>query len=299
MGMEEKNEELNLKFESDEAAETLALARRELADDLAGEPAGEEIPEAAVSEEETMNKEIREPAGGPGDAPETPAPETPAPETPAPAAEKENVPRSRIPVNRPAGTQPLGETVAGHGAPGTDDVVLEGRSYGALLRELRERRNLDYAALEEVTKIAPRYLKALETENLDELPPVVYVIAYIRTLCRFYGISDARSASLLQELKKKMEYACTDELLNTVEIDVSGTEAHERLLRRILLGAAGAVILLIAVAGLWIYLAARPAPEKAPANGRGSAAAAQFDRSRLDPLLEPPTLELSRLPVAE
>lgn len=295
--VDNKNEELELKFNSDAESDELALAREELAAELAAADDEDNAADLTV-----IHKTEESPAADPA-----------APDMPSESAAPNHVLRSRMPVNRPAGTPPLKSAETPMAA--TAAVRSAPRTYGALLRDLREQRKLSFQALEEATKIAPHYLKALEYEDLKSLPPLVYVIAYIRTLCRFYGIADTQSAEFIRELKSQMEYACTDELLSTVDIDHSGSETHERLLRRIILIAAGVFTLLIGGIALWVYLATRPAaPAAAPAvppavrstvpagaapPASPPAAATDFDPAKLETLLEPPTLELTRLPVAE
>jgi len=295
----EREEELSLNFDSGEGTEELRLAREELEADLAEgvrpeTDCGDDFAPAPaeMQAENSAPAPAEEPPEGVSDEPSEERSSASA-SRPADAAEPDSaLPRSRVPANRPAGTLPL--TTAA--APVRQEIPLEGKRYGEFLREMRERRGLDYAALENATKILPRYLEALEKEDLKSLPPVVYVIAYIRTLCRFYGIGNDRSELLIRELKQELTPTCSDELLNTLEIDSSASEAHEKLLRRILWGAVGGAGLLIILIGLGIYLSRRPT---APAPLPSGPAAEQFDAKRLDALLEPPTLEVTRLPVAK
>lgn len=297
----EQEEELNLSFGSGDGTDELRLARQELEADLAEKDIPEESAAAEAVEQQFEERpedfavpasEMPEPSEMP-EKTEVPAVAPEAAVLPADAPGPEGaLPRSRVPANRPAGTMPL-TTAAG---PVRQEVPLDGRSYGVFLREMRERRGLDYAALENATKILPRYLEALEKEDLKNLPPVVYVIAYIRTLCRYYGIGDNRSESLIRELKQELTRTCSDELLNTLEIDSSASEAHEKLLRRILWSAVGGAGVLIVLIGVGIYLARRPAAPAQPAPGQNTE---QFDSKKLDALLEPPTLELTRIPVAK
>ena len=192
--VDNKNEELELKFNSDAESDELALAREELAAELA----------AADDEDNAADLTVIQKTE------ETPAADPATPDMTQESTAPNHVLRSRMPVNRPAGTPPL-KNAATPIAP-TAAARTAPRTYGALLRDLREQRKLSFQALEEATKIAPHYLEALEHEDLKSLPPLVYVIAYIRTLCRFYGIADTQSAEFIRELKSQMEYACTDEI---------------------------------------------------------------------------------------
>ncbi|HET9677871.1 MAG TPA: helix-turn-helix domain-containing protein [Solirubrobacterales bacterium] len=63
-----------------------------------------------------------------------------------------------------------------------DDAV------GSKLREARTRRKLSLADAEAATKIRPRYLQAIESEDWDQLPGDIYARAFIRTYGRFLGL---------------------------------------------------------------------------------------------------------------
>ena len=211
--------------------------------------------------------------------------------------------RSRCPMNRPARTPPLEENIH-PAAVNTLEAAIAGKSYGAALRTLREYSNVDYQELDRVTKIQPRYLEALENENLDALPPLVYVIGFIRSLARYYQLSDTISDQMVAELKDQLEYACNDDIINSLDVDSSGAEANVRKLKRIVMSfAAVAVIavILIVAAVLLVRSWNKPAAEAPvkPVTATEKAGSAKFDPNTIYPLLEPPALDLPKLPVAE
>jgi hypothetical protein len=59
---------------------------------------------------------------------------------------------------------------------------------GSSLREARTRQGLDFPELEELTKIRPKYLRALEDENFDILPAPTYVRGFLRTYASALGL---------------------------------------------------------------------------------------------------------------
>ncbi len=59
---------------------------------------------------------------------------------------------------------------------------------GGKLREIREDRNIDLDEISLSTKIQKMYLKNIEEENFRHLPPLVYVIGYIKTYSTFLNI---------------------------------------------------------------------------------------------------------------
>ncbi|HUF02143.1 MAG TPA: RodZ domain-containing protein [Gaiellaceae bacterium] len=59
---------------------------------------------------------------------------------------------------------------------------------GSSLREARLRQSLDFPELEELTKIRPKYLRALEEERFDILPAPTYVKGFLRTYADALGL---------------------------------------------------------------------------------------------------------------
>jgi hypothetical protein len=59
---------------------------------------------------------------------------------------------------------------------------------GNSLREARLRQQLEFADIERVTKIRPKYLRALEDESFETLPAQTYVKGFLRTYAEFLGL---------------------------------------------------------------------------------------------------------------
>lgn len=59
---------------------------------------------------------------------------------------------------------------------------------GSSLREARGRQSLDFPELEELTKIRPKYLRALEEERFDILPAPTYVRGFLRSYAEALGL---------------------------------------------------------------------------------------------------------------
>ena len=59
---------------------------------------------------------------------------------------------------------------------------------GNSLRDARLRKGLDFAELEQGTKIRAKYLRALEDENFDVLPAPTYVKGFLRTYADYLGL---------------------------------------------------------------------------------------------------------------
>ncbi len=59
---------------------------------------------------------------------------------------------------------------------------------GSSLREARVRQGLDFPELEQLTKIRPKYLRALEDERFDILPAPTYVRGFLRSYADALGL---------------------------------------------------------------------------------------------------------------
>jgi Helix-turn-helix domain len=72
------------------------------------------------------------------------------------------------------------------------------KGVGPSLREARSRRRLSLQEVEAATKIRMRYLKALESEDWDELPGDVYARAFVRTYAAYLGLDADRLAEAMR-----------------------------------------------------------------------------------------------------
>ena len=215
-------------------------------------------------------------------------------------ADTEILVRSRQPSNRPAGTPPLESHP--HEEPLTAmEMVVAGKSYGTALRILREQHNMSYKELEQITLIQPRYLEALENENLKALPPLVYVIGFIKTLCRFYKLNSDTAQSLVAKLKEQLEYSCNDELMNTLDVDRSGAAANEKRLKNIMMGMTGGALSIIVLIVLLVVLfrGGCSSTSSTPSAKTVVTGNSKFDFAKIDKLLPQPELKVPKLPVAE
>jgi cytoskeletal protein RodZ len=59
---------------------------------------------------------------------------------------------------------------------------------GSSLREARTRQGLEFPELEELTKIRPKYLRALEDEQFEILPAPTYVRGFLRSYAEALGL---------------------------------------------------------------------------------------------------------------
>src|SRR4051794_18349736 len=75
---------------------------------------------------------------------------------------------------------------------------------GQTLREARRRREVELSAVEEATRIRPRFLRAIENEEWDALPGGVYTRGFIRTYAAYLGLDGDR---LVEDYRRDVEGA--------------------------------------------------------------------------------------------
>src|ERR1700675_3881018 len=71
---------------------------------------------------------------------------------------------------------------------------------GPYLSQLREERGLSIEEIARVTRVAPRYLEALEREDLAALPAAVFTKGYIRAYCQALDVPVEEALSRYSEM---------------------------------------------------------------------------------------------------
>src|ERR1700675_895095 len=72
-------------------------------------------------------------------------------------------------------------------------------SLGTRLRELREAKGVSLDDIARSTRVGRRYLEALESDSLGELPSPVFVKGFIRAYCEFLEASPDEALGLYRE----------------------------------------------------------------------------------------------------
>jgi hypothetical protein len=73
---------------------------------------------------------------------------------------------------------------------------------GPTLREARKRREVEISAVAEATRIRPRFLHAIESEEWDVLPGGVYTRGFIRAYAAYLGLDGDR---LAEDFRREVE----------------------------------------------------------------------------------------------
>ena len=207
----------------------------------------------------TAEEQPREPrrAGSPADeVPEVPE-ETPAavaetaPEEP-PVAVTETVPEVKT-APPPAAEEPPPPPKRRH-------VPLpRAGSLGQTLAELRQRNHMDLAAVADETRIKQCYLEALEKDDFADLPHMVYTLAYVKKLCRIYGVSDADADELMSGLREQLAYEIPEDIDKSVICREQDEETRRKLqqISVALIAGAALIVLLLVIGGTTLVLRSR------------------------------------------
>ena len=128
------------------------------------------------------------------------------------------------------------------------------RSCGAFLKLQRERLNYSVETVFHETRIKPEIITALENEDFSLLPQPVYVIAYVKRLCRFYNVNNALAREFLDRLRESIVFDVPEDLSKSVKGSDAGEEGGRRM-RSLALAAVSVVLLLVLLVGAGVTVA--------------------------------------------
>ena len=131
----------------------------------------------------------------------------------------------------------------------------EGGSFGNWLRQQREIRNITLREISDNTKIAMRYLEALEEDRFEVLPAPIFAKGFLREYAKYVGLDPDEVVNfyLTAEQRHRAERG-GDDVSGVLPIPSSGTVAPARPLPiGWLLAALGAfTLLLVVLAVVWV-----------------------------------------------
>ena len=120
------------------------------------------------------------------------------------------------------------------------------RSCGEFLRLQREKQNLSYQDVFEKTRLKPEVIRALEEEDLDQLPAPVYVVAYVKRLCQFYNVNNALAREFSERLREKITFDVPENIQKAFKV----TDISKENMRRI----RNMVVVVLLILGLLLIL---------------------------------------------
>lgn len=195
-----------------------------------------------------------------------------------------------------------------HLSPGDFD---SGATFGDLLAVARKKAGFSEEQVRQITKLNAGYLSALERADMKNLPPSVYVSAYIRTLSDLYGLDEESAALVREKLKAGTRSGPGDvpsTLIQSLEKDAVINEKEDKRIRKIFWSSVAALVfLLLLVVGIVVAMLCTPfedagetlpgsdSAENRPAAMEEPAGKPEFTRADFDALTMPQVPEASTL----
>lgn len=135
--------------------------------------------------------------------------------------------------------------------------IPDGASLGQVLVMARQKSGYSVEQVCEITRIAQRYITALETDELTVVPPGIFGPAYIRSISKCYRLPDsivqAVLASYAKEHKAKREELSAEFMKSLNPVTTPVNEAEEKRLTYIFYGILSTVAVVI-ILGLWALI---------------------------------------------
>ncbi len=140
---------------------------------------------------------------------------------------------------------------------------------GSSLRDARERQGLDFPELEQLTKIRPKYLRALEDERFDILPAPTYVKGFLRSYAEALGLD---GQPFVDEFNSRFAIGDDEVVVRTRRVPASRPDRAGRESRIAILALLGIAVLTALVIAAWRF--GGPSEQKVPGlAGRGQQSA--------------------------
>jgi hypothetical protein len=130
---------------------------------------------------------------------------------------------------------------------------------GSSLREARVRQGLDFPELEQLTRIRPKYLRALEDERFDILPAPTYVRGFLRAYADALGLDPQ---PFVDEYNSRFTVGDDDVVIRARRAPRPTRGAAERESRIAVIALAGIAVVTALVIAAWRF--GGPDDEKVP-----------------------------------
>lgn len=181
--------------------------------------------------------------------------------------------------------------------------VAKDFSPGHILQEARVHSGLSIDQAAQSIKIRKAFVEALERDDFDNLPPRVYVNAYMKALCSLYSIDKEQVFSTLKSMEgeEKREYTVPEEILQHLEEGKMTNPHEEKKVKRIIFISAmacAAVILgvFIFLKLLWTKIDSKAREEKMPPQTEESY---RYLAQKTEQFIAHQSITMSELPVPE
>ena len=268
----------------------------------------------AVQENETAEPEKQNiPAAASDDSPVV-APPPPPRRQPSPARPGIVSPRAGRAAIPPSSSASVAAAQTHKPLP---HALQPAQTLGQMLTAIRNARGMSMEEVAAHTRIRLEYIIELESgELLEKLPPV-YVSAYVRKLIEVYDLTKADSDVLLDKLREETPQdpeELSDKLLESVNEGALVNEGENKRIRNITIGIF-VVLGLVAAALIWLIVlvvvkyirTSEPVPGHDPAAATSTVQPAEepvsqtvhVDESELDALIVPETPSISVLKMSK
>lgn len=143
------------------------------------------------------------------------------------------------------------------------NVRIDPEHFGDTLRRLREAACVSAADLSEELRIKESFIIALEHEDYANLPPEVFIIAYIRKLGGVYRLTEEEIIALSSKVRERMEVEVPEDMDKVVAI-YEPSEENENKMHHIItfFTVIIAVVILLIGAGIYFFVSTRSGDEK-------------------------------------
>lgn len=121
---------------------------------------------------------------------------------------------------------------------------------GSSLREARVRQGMDFPELEELTKIRPKYLRALEEEHFDILPAPTYVRGFLRSYAEALGLD---GQPFVDEYNSRFAVGDEDVPVHTRRVPARRRDRPPRESRMAVLALLGIAVVTALVIAAWRF----------------------------------------------
>ena len=220
-------------------------------------------------------------------------------------------------AGRAAFPPPSGSAAAAQTHKPLPHALQPAQTLGQMLTAIRNARGMSPEEVAAHTRIRLEYITELESgELLENLPPV-YVSAYVRKLIEVYDLPKADSDVLLDKLREETPQdpeELSDKLLESVNEGALVNEGENKRIRNITIGIF-VVLGLVAAALIWLIVlvivkyvrTSEPVPAHDPAAATSTVQPAEepvsqtvhVDESELDALIVPETPSISVLKMSK
>ena len=283
----------------------------------------EDMP-AQVSPAEASAEEAVPPVSAGPTGPDVPADDSPVVAPPPPSRKPSSPSRPGIVSPRAGRTAfPPASSAASASSgkthkPLPDALQPSQQTLGQMLTAIRSARGMSVEEVAIFTRIRTEYILELESGELLEKLPTVYVSAYVRKLIEVYDLSKEDSCILLEKLREETPQEAEelpDKLLESVNEGALVNEGENKRIRNITI-IVFVVIGLIAAALIWliVLVAVKYLRTSDPVPGRDPSAVTSgavqpaeepvsqtvhLDESELDALIVPETPSISVLKMSK